>query len=155
MRNRRMIFAEGTEPFERVKALHKGDTLHVVGVPRIDLSLVSFRASHPTSKPGILDWSLPYEMVIVADFDDTPVPEDAAAGTAAPAVPEGATPPVAKSESEVIESLSRMLSGQCEGNVGSGACAFTAGSKVFCAVVTKAGCDQLVGTWHAGKTCQQ
>jgi hypothetical protein len=156
VRERRMVFAEGTEPFERVKALRKGDTLHVVGIPRIDLSLVSYRASHPTDKPGILDWSLPYEMVIVADFDDTPAPVDAAAGAAAPAGVEGTAEPAPapRSESDLIESLARMLSDRREGNVNSGACVFSAGSKMFCVVSNKAECAQIGGTWNAGKTCQ-
>ncbi|MFL6260860.1 MAG: hypothetical protein ACJ76Y_14215 [Thermoanaerobaculia bacterium] len=159
VRERRMVFAAGTQPFERVKALRKGDTLHVVGVPRIDLALVSFRASH-AQRPGILDWSLPYEMVIVAAFEDTPEPEDAVAGTAAPAAPEsvvapeGATAPAARSEADVIESLTRMLGERPETNEGSGACEFRAGTRTFCVVSTKDECAQIGGRWHAGKTCQ-
>ena len=148
VRNRRMVFAAGTQPFERVKAMRKGDVLHVVGIPRIDLSLVSYRASHTAQKPGILDWSLPYEMVIVAAFDDTPEPEDAVANsTGAPSVQ-----PAVRSESDVIESLAKMLSERRPGN--SGACVFTVGTKVFCVVIAKDECDQIGGTWQAGKTCQ-
>jgi hypothetical protein len=154
VRERRMVFAAGTQPFERVKMLHKGDTMHVVGIPRIDLSLVSYRSSHPTDKPGILDWSLPYEMVIVADFGDTPATEESAASSAAPGGLEGIAPSTARSESDVIESLTKMLGERREGNVDSGACSFTAGSKVFCVVITKAECDQIGGVWHVGKTCQ-
>ncbi|HEY4597789.1 MAG TPA: hypothetical protein VIJ02_15420 [Thermoanaerobaculia bacterium] len=160
VRERRMVFAAGTQPFERVKDLHKGDTLHVVGIPRIDLALVSFRASHQ-DRPGILDWSLPYEMVIVAAFDDTPQPEDTAAAsvTPAPAVPapeEAATstPSASRSESDVIDSLTRMLSERPEANEGSGACEFRAGTRTFCVVSTKEECAQIGGRWHAGKTCQ-
>ena len=158
VRERRMVFAAGTQPFERVKDLHKGDTLHVVGVPRIDLALVSFRASH-RDRPGILDWSLPYEMVIVAAFDDTPQPEDEAAHAAAPAVPEGIAAPEAAaapapSEANVIESLTRMLGERPETNEGSGACEFRAGARTFCVVSTKEECAQIGGRWHAGKTCQ-
>src|SRR5436305_8472872 len=82
VRNRRMVFAQGTAPFERVRALHKGDALHVVGVPRISLALLSFRVAQRNVKPGILDWSLPYEIVVVATFDDTPAPEESASGAA-------------------------------------------------------------------------
>jgi hypothetical protein len=160
VRERRMVFAAGTQPFEKVKDLHKGDTLHVVGVPRIDLSLVSFRTSHK-DRPGILDWSLPYEMVIVAAFDDAPEPEDAAAASApaAPAPPEAAAPeapavPAPRSEGDVIESLTRMLSERPEATEGSGACEFKAGTRTFCVVSTREECAQIGGRWHAGKTCQ-
>jgi hypothetical protein len=160
VRERRMVFAAGTQPFERVKGLHKGDTLHVVGIPRIDLSLLSFRASHAQQKPGILDWSLPYEMVVVAAFEDTPQPADTATATitpTAPARPEGATPAPAstpKSEADVIDSLTRMLDERRETTAGSGACDFQAGSRMFCVVSTKDECAQIGGRWHAGKTCQ-
>lgn len=157
VRERRMVFAAGTQPFERVKGLHKGDTLHVVGIPRIDLSLVSFRASH-RDRPGILDWSLPYEMVIVAAFDDAPAPEDTAVTPSAPtppAPPEVASPaPAPRSEADVIESLTRMLDERRETTAGSGACDFQAGSRMFCVVSTKDECAQIGGRWHAGKTCQ-
>jgi hypothetical protein len=159
VRERRMVFAAGTQPFERVKDMHKGDTLHVVGVPRIDLALVSFRVAHK-DRPGILDWSLPYEMVIVAAFDDAPQPEDEATHAAAPAVPEGTTAAPeaaaapAPSETNVIESLTRMLGERPEPNEGSGACEFRAGTRTFCVVSTKDECGQIGGRWHAGKTCQ-
>jgi len=149
--SRRMVFAEGTQPFERVKTLHKGDTMHVVGIPRIDLALVSFRVANRTKTPGILDWSLPYEMVIVADFGDTPETEAPAAG-GAPAGP--AAQPVAKPASDVIESLARMLDQRREGDVSAGACSFASGTTVFCTVLRKSECDQLGGIWNAGKTCQ-
>jgi len=159
VRERRMIFAAGTQPFERVKNLHKGDTLHVVGVPRIDLALVSFRVAH-RDRPGILDWSLPYEMVIVAAFDDAPEPEDEAVHAPAPtalealAAPEPAPAPASRSEADVIESLTRMLSERPEATEGAGACEFRAGARTFCIVSTKAECDQIGGRWHSGKTCQ-
>ena len=161
VRERRMVFAAGTQPFERVKDLHKGDTLHVVGIPRIDLSLLSFRASHK-DRPGILDWSLPYEMVIVAAFEDTPQPEGTAATsvTPAPAAPAPAeeaaasTPSAPRSEADMIESLTRMLSERPETTEGSGACEFRAGARTFCVVSTREECAQIGGRWHAGKRCQ-
>jgi hypothetical protein len=42
----------------------------VLGMPRLNLSLVSFRASHGGTDPDVLSWNLPYEMVIVGDFKD-------------------------------------------------------------------------------------
>jgi len=68
VQNRRMIFVKGTAPEAAVRTLKKGDKLHVLGVPGIDLALVSFRTRHAKQTPGILSWNLPYEMLIVAVY---------------------------------------------------------------------------------------
>jgi hypothetical protein len=70
VRNRRMVFAKGTPPAERAQALTKGDRVHVLGVPRVDLALVSWRAAHGAEQPEVLRWSLPYEIVVVALLPD-------------------------------------------------------------------------------------
>ena len=64
--NRRMVFASGTAPDKKIQTLKKGAELHVLGIPRIDLALVSFRARRGAEDPSVLTWSLPYEMVVVA-----------------------------------------------------------------------------------------
>jgi len=155
VRNRRMVFAEGTVPFERVRALRKGDALHVVGIPRINLSLLSFRVANRNRIAGVLDWSLPYEMVIVAAFDDVPFADDADVAPSPDRAAGGGAPPApaVRPESEVIEALARLLAERSSGAADTGACTFTANVKVFCAVFTRAQCDQLAGTWHAGTTC--
>lgn len=67
LQNRRMIFVKGTAPERAVGAYKKGNKpLRVIGIPRIDLALVSRRLELAQEKPEVLDWSLPYEMVIVA-----------------------------------------------------------------------------------------
>jgi hypothetical protein len=68
VQKRRMVFVKGTEPETAVKALKKGGKLHVLGMPRIDLALVSYRTKHVKDTPGILTWNLPYEMLIVAVY---------------------------------------------------------------------------------------
>src|ERR1700674_1724355 len=73
---RRMVVAAGTAPYARIKTMHKGEALHVVGIPRIDLSLVSWRVANSPRVAGVLDWSLPYEMVLVAVFADSPTGPD-------------------------------------------------------------------------------
>jgi len=70
VQNRRMVFIKGSAPEAAVKNLRQGDKLHVLGVPRIDLALVSFRTKHAKDKPGILGWNLPYEMLIVGVYPD-------------------------------------------------------------------------------------
>ncbi len=61
----RMIFVSDTEPERRVKNLHPGDRLHVLGVPRINLSAIS----QQQAKGKTVTTKLPYEMIIVAVMD--------------------------------------------------------------------------------------
>ena len=72
VRNRRLVFVKDSPPELRVKALKKGDTLHVVGVPRINLALLSWRTKKAKTKPAVLKWNLPYEIIIVGVYSDTP-----------------------------------------------------------------------------------
>ena len=69
---RRMVFVEGTAPAKKVATAKKGAVLHVLGLPRISLTLVQFRASHANDPEfagkDILNWSLPYEMIIAAVY---------------------------------------------------------------------------------------
>jgi hypothetical protein len=70
VRNRRMVLVKDTEPEKAVRNLKKGDKLHVLGIPRIDLALVSWRAKNAKSRPDVLSWSLPYEIIIVGVYND-------------------------------------------------------------------------------------
>ena len=63
---RRMVFAQGTPPDSAIQHAQVGDTLHVIGIPRINLSLVAWRVDHRKERPEALTWNLPYEMIIVA-----------------------------------------------------------------------------------------
>jgi hypothetical protein len=68
VRKRRMIFVKGTPPEKAVGKMHKGDHRTVLGIPRIDLALVAFRVEHASEQPELLDWNLPYEIVVVGIF---------------------------------------------------------------------------------------
>ena len=70
VQKRRMVFVKGSAPETAVKNLNKGAKLHVLGVPRINLALVSFRTKNAKTVPGILNWNLPYEMLIVGVYQD-------------------------------------------------------------------------------------
>jgi len=72
--NRRMVFVKGTAPEQKVQTLQAGDTLHVLGIPRIDLALVSYRVRNRATRPDALTWSLPYEIVVVGVYGDTASP---------------------------------------------------------------------------------
>jgi hypothetical protein len=64
----RMVYALGTSLSSTLQTMKGGSSLVVWGIPRIDLSELSYRAKHPQSS----DWSLPYEMIIVAIAKDKP-----------------------------------------------------------------------------------
>ena len=68
VRKLRLIFVKDTPPDKAVRKLHKGGHLNVLGIPRVDLALVAWRAEHAKERPEVLDWTLPYEMIIVGVF---------------------------------------------------------------------------------------
>jgi hypothetical protein len=63
---RRIWFVKDSEPYKKVMTLHTGDQLHVLGIPRVDLSLVAWRCKQVKTRPEVRSWNLPYEMVVVA-----------------------------------------------------------------------------------------
>jgi hypothetical protein len=67
-RDRRMVFVKDTAPEKAVRALKKGDVLNVLGIPRIDLAIVSYRTRVADTHPEVLTWYLPYEMIIVGIY---------------------------------------------------------------------------------------
>jgi hypothetical protein len=69
-RNRRMVFVKDSPPYTAVISQKAGTRLHVLGVPRVDMSLVWWRAQNAVKKPEALGWSLPYEIIVVAVYDD-------------------------------------------------------------------------------------
>jgi hypothetical protein len=69
--NRRMVFVKGTPPDTTAGTLDGTACYRVLGVPRIDLALISWRTHNAKTRPGVLTWSLPYEMIIVAAQEQT------------------------------------------------------------------------------------
>ena len=67
--SRRMVFVKGTAPADAVKDLKKGDKLHVLGIPRVNLNLVYAIASGLQGDEEYSE-SLPYEMIVVAILKD-------------------------------------------------------------------------------------
>ena len=63
-----MVFVKDSAPEKELKKIGPGGKLHVLGIPRIDLALVSWRTQHAQQVPGVLNWNLPYEMVIVGVY---------------------------------------------------------------------------------------
>jgi hypothetical protein len=74
VRDLRVAFVKGSKPDDKQKTVQVGQCLHLVGVPRVDLALVSWRLNHVGDQryPNVLNWSLPYEITAVASFDEAP-----------------------------------------------------------------------------------
>ncbi len=79
VQKRRMVFVKGTKPEVAIRTLTKGQCMHAMGMPRLNLTLVSWRVSCSKNQvadtpncsqtfPDVLDWGIPYEVVILADF---------------------------------------------------------------------------------------
>jgi hypothetical protein len=64
----RVAFVKGTDLYDKIKGMTKGDFLHVLGIPRINLALISWRAANSKTRPEALQWNLPYEMVAVGEL---------------------------------------------------------------------------------------
>ena len=63
-----MILVPGTDAFDALKDAKEGNEFAVMGMPRVSLSLVKWRCDNASAKPYVLDWDIPYEMVILAVF---------------------------------------------------------------------------------------
>lgn len=165
VRDRRILAATGTPPYARLRALHKGATLRVTGLPRIDLSQVAWRLANSARIPGVLDWSLPYEMVLVAVYDAAPdaasTSQPAAAAdsgdgntqaAARPPLVVPATPAEAAGE-DVIQTLVELLSQALPASAARGACTFAGAQHTYCGALSGPQCERLGGAFHAGATC--
>jgi hypothetical protein len=69
---RRMVFVKDSPEENALKKLKSGEGMHVLGVPRISLKLLSFRANHHTENEQMLDWGLPYEIAVVGFYGTVP-----------------------------------------------------------------------------------
>ena len=65
-RHRRMAIIKDSAAFEAIRTLHKGDQVTVVGVPRLNMAVLSWRIRNAAAHPDVLQWNLPYEIIIVA-----------------------------------------------------------------------------------------
>jgi len=73
VRKRRMVMVKDSEVEQKTRNKPVGTRLHVLGLPRIDLSLVSWRvqaAAKGNTEP--LTWGLPYEIIVVGFYDYAP-----------------------------------------------------------------------------------
>jgi len=69
--NRRIAFVKGSPPDLAQRSLQPGECIHLVGIPRVDLALVSWRVTHALDRPEVLTWGMPYELVAVGVYEDS------------------------------------------------------------------------------------
>ncbi len=76
VRNRRMVFLPGSAPLAKVKTLKTCGRLHVLGIPRINFAILSWRIRNGATRPEVLRWNLPYEIIVVAVYPEDPPATD-------------------------------------------------------------------------------
>jgi hypothetical protein len=70
VRKRRMIFAPDTPPAAAIEDADQGELLHVLGIPRMNLAILSWRIEEANVDSSVLSWSFPYEIMIVGIYED-------------------------------------------------------------------------------------
>jgi len=81
VQKRRMVFVKGTLPETNIRKLKAGQCMHVLGMPCLNLTLVSWRVKCSKDEindfaplkcsekfPDVLDRGIPYEIVVIADY---------------------------------------------------------------------------------------
>jgi hypothetical protein len=70
LRKKRMVFVKDTPPEIAVRNAQEGDCFRVLGIPRLDLALVSWRIREAArGRSEVLNWNLPYEIIVVGVYD--------------------------------------------------------------------------------------
>ncbi len=68
--NRRMVMVKDSEVEVKTRQKPVGTRVHVLGLPRIDLSLVAWRAKAAAEgRREVLTWTLPYEIIVAGFYD--------------------------------------------------------------------------------------
>ena len=70
VQKRRFVFVKDTEPEVMIRDKVAGDCLVVLGIPRVDLALVDWRVRTSKTRPEVLTWGLPYEIIVVGVFKE-------------------------------------------------------------------------------------
>lgn len=76
VQKRRFVFVKDTEPEIMIRDKVAGDCLVVLGIPRLDLALVDWRVRTSKTRPEVLSWSLPYEIIVVGVFKEESCKEE-------------------------------------------------------------------------------
>jgi len=76
VRNRRMVFVKGSAAEQMVRPMKKGDRLRVLGIPRVNFAVLSWRIRNAAARPEVLRWNLPVEVVILHGYEVLPPIEE-------------------------------------------------------------------------------
>jgi hypothetical protein len=66
----RVVIAKDTKPASYLNELKNKKSLRVIGIPRLNLSLLAWRIDNSRNNPEILNWNLPLEMIVAAVVDE-------------------------------------------------------------------------------------
>jgi hypothetical protein len=71
------LLVKGSQVETKARNQPVGKKLHVLGLPRIDLSLVSWRVKAASKgHKDVLTWGLPYEIIVVGFYEYVPEEEE-------------------------------------------------------------------------------
>lgn len=64
----RVVFVTGSENFSEAKQKNIGKFMHVLGTPRINLAILSWREWISDERPEVLTWRLPFEIIAAGNI---------------------------------------------------------------------------------------
>ncbi len=59
----RIVLVTGTEAYQEAMTKGVGGILHILGTPRINLSIIAWRVEVSADRPEVLKWRLPFEII--------------------------------------------------------------------------------------------
>jgi hypothetical protein len=65
----RMVFVKGSAPEQKLRTLKQGATMHLLGIPRVDLDRIANAVSKMSVNQRVTT-KLPYEMIVVGVYND-------------------------------------------------------------------------------------
>ncbi len=68
-------FVKGSAPEVALQKLKPGQSLHVLGIPRISLARLWWRVQNESKRPGCLTWNLPYEIIVLGSYGPVATPK--------------------------------------------------------------------------------
>lgn len=72
---RKLVFLKDTEAYNKLKEMKEESVMEVYGMPRWNFSLILWRLENSKNDKSILDWNLPYE-IVVTGYEKTEYFED-------------------------------------------------------------------------------
>lgn len=65
----RLVFIKDSECFKQVMQKNVGDFMHILGTPRVNLAILSWREWISKKRPEVLSWALPFEIIAAGNIE--------------------------------------------------------------------------------------